>query len=248
MALAIEEDEQIVFSTEPSPVRETDSIVSPMSPGMVELPENNEEECEVDVIQQVRTKISELADNRVSVDSTSKVNHTSTSSESGITGSEVSLFDATSATSWLSLNTSPPLPITGRISHSRMRSEQLLLGSSIDGRALDGGIWANERYLDEKQALHYASSFGSTDYGHPRVMEAVMSAMQHLHHVRYQEQMSRPIRFEPQNELHRPSSGVLKVFEASVNEEMHIRRLITRDWLRVSTWWLLKVSSSYHDI
>jgi hypothetical protein len=219
-----------------------------MSPGVVELPANNEEEFAIEVIHPVRTKISELADNRVSIDSSSKAKHTFTFSESAVTGSEVSLYGATSPTSWLSLNTSQPLPITGVTGYSRMRSEQLLFGSYIDERALNGGIWAGDGYLDEKQALQYPSSFGSTDYSHPRVMEAVTSAMQRLNHVRHQEQISRPIRFEPHNQLHKPSTGILKIFEASVNDELHLRRPITRDWLRVSTWWLLKVGYSHHSI
>ncbi|KAJ5486696.1 hypothetical protein N7530_000996 [Penicillium desertorum] len=62
MVLAMEEDEQIVLSTEASPVRDTDSVVSPMSPGVVELPANNEEECEIDIIPEVRHRMSELAE------------------------------------------------------------------------------------------------------------------------------------------------------------------------------------------
>jgi hypothetical protein len=242
MTLAIEEGEHIVFSTEPSPVRETDSIVSPMSPRVVELPADNEEERGISVIHPVRTKISELADYGVSIESSSKIKHTSTSSESAITSSEVPLYNATSPTSWLSSNTSQPLPITGEIGYPRMRSEQLRFGGSIDGRALDGGIWANDGHLDENQALQYPGSFGSIDCAHPRVMEAATSAMQQLNYVRHQEQISRPIRFEPQNQLHKPSSGMLRIFQASVNDELHARRLFARDWLRVSTWWLLKVS------
>ncbi|KAJ5616644.1 hypothetical protein N7537_001758 [Penicillium hordei] len=59
MVLAMEEGEQVVISTESSPVRDTDSVVSPISPaqGVVELPANNEEECEIDIIQEVRARI-----------------------------------------------------------------------------------------------------------------------------------------------------------------------------------------------
>lgn len=240
MAIAIEEDEQIVFSTEPSPVRETDSIVSPMTPDAVELPANNEHF----EVQQVRTKIAELADTRVSIGSASKFKDSSTSSESAITGSEASFCNEASPTSWLSLNTSP-LHMTQRSSHSRVRSEQLLLGDSIDERTIDREAWSNDGYLDEKQVTSYENSFGYNYDGHPRVMEAVTSAMQHLHHVRHQEQISRPIRVGSQNQLHRPSPEILGLFEASVGYEMQIRRLIARDWLRVATWWLLKVRMSH---
>ncbi|CAG8101426.1 unnamed protein product [Penicillium salamii] len=243
MALAMEEDEEIIFSTEPSPVRETDSIVSPMTPDAVELPANDENYSP----QPVRTKVAELADTRISIDSASDFKHASTSSESAITGSEVSLLNGVSPTSWLSLNTSPPIT-TPHIAHSRARSEQLLFGGSIDGRALDDKTRSND-CLVEKQFSIYSDDYASIDDGHPRVMEAVTSAMQHLHHVRHQEQVSRPIRVEPQNQLHRPSSEILKLFEVSVNYELQIRRLIARDWLRVSTWWLLKVGSfCWNDI
>ncbi|KAJ6138915.1 hypothetical protein N7471_005401 [Penicillium samsonianum] len=242
MLLAMEEDEKIVLSTEASPVRDTDSVVSPMSPGqgLVELPANNEEDCEIDIIQEVRARMSELATNRSSVGSSSKVKHTSTSSESAITASDDSLFDNTSPTSWLSLNTSPSLSTRGRIDHTRMCSEQLLFGGSIDGRTLDGGIWANDSNLAGKQVVHHTRGYSDADHGHPHVIEDVTSAMQHLRDVRHQEHISRPIHFEPQNQLHRPTTETLRIFEASVNDGLQITRLTTRDWLRVATWWLLK--------
>jgi hypothetical protein len=242
MVLAMEEDEQIVLSTEASPVRDTDSVVSPMSPGVVELPANNEEECEIDIIPEVRHRMSELANNRSSVGS-SNVKHTSTSSESAITTSDDSLFDTMSPTSWLSLNTSTLLPTRGLINHTRMRSEHLLFGGSIDGRTLDGGIRANDWDMEEKQAVQHSRSYSDAEYGHPHVIEAVTSAMQRLRDVRHQEHISRPIRFEPQNKLHKPTAETSKIFEASVDAGFRITRLTTRDWLRVATWWLLKVSS-----
>ncbi|KAJ5960884.1 uncharacterized protein N7479_008034 [Penicillium vulpinum] len=246
MVLAMEDDEQIALSTEASPVRDTDSVVSPMSPGpgVVELPAKNEEYCEVDIIEEVRARMSELANNRNSVGSTSKVAHTSTSSDSAITQSDDSFLDGTSPTSWLSLNRPSFLPTKDRINDTRMRSEQLLFGGSIDGRALDGGIWANDPDMSEKQVVHHSRSYSDTAYRHPHVIEAVTSAMQHLRDVRHQEHISRPIRFEPQNQLHRPTAEALKVFEASVNDGLQITRLITRDWLRVATWWLLKARAT----
>ncbi|KAJ5513670.1 hypothetical protein N7463_003222 [Penicillium fimorum] len=246
MVLAVEEDKQIVLSTEASPVRDTDSVVSPMSPGpgVVELPANNEEEYEIDIIEEVRARMSELANNRSSIGSSSKVRHAPTSSESAITESDDSLIDVNLPTSWLSLNTSPFLPPPGRLNHTRMRSEQLLFGGSIDGGAIDGGIWANDPHLTEKQVVHHTRSYSDTDYGHPQVTEAVTSAMQHVRDVRHQEHISRPIRFEPQNQLHRPTAETLKIFETSVNEGLQITWLITRDWLRVATWWLLKARAT----
>ncbi|KAJ5773843.1 hypothetical protein N7457_008739 [Penicillium paradoxum] len=244
MVLAMKEDEQIILSTAASPVRDTDSVVSPMSPGMVELPANNEEECEMDIIHEVRTRMSELANNRSSVGSSSKVRHTSTCSESAITGSDVSLLDGSSPTSWLSLNTSPFLPPTGRVSHSRVRSEQLLSGGSIDGRTLHDGMWTDDPELEEKQIINRNMSYSDAVYRHNNVIEAVSSAMKHLRDVRHQEYTLRPIRFEPQNQLHKPSGETLEKFDASVHDELQITRLITKDWLRVATWWLLKARAT----
>ncbi|KAJ5189102.1 hypothetical protein N7491_005427 [Penicillium cf. griseofulvum] len=244
MVLAMEEGKQVVLSTAASPVRDTDSVVSPMTPGpgVVELPANNEEECEIDMIEEARARMSDLANNRSSVGS-SNVKHASTSSKSAITGSDDSLFDGNSQTSWLSLNTSPFLPPPGRINHARMRSEQLLFGGSIDARTL-GGIWANDPDLTKKQVVHHTRSYSGAGHGHPHVTEAVTSAMQHLRDVRHQEHISRPIRFEPQNQQHRPTAEMLKILEASVNNGLQITRLITRDWLRMATWWLLKARAT----
>jgi hypothetical protein len=36
----------------------------------------------------------------------------------------------------------------------------------------------------------------------------------------------------------------VRIFEASVTEELQIRRLDTRDWLAVATWWLLKARAT----
>ncbi|KAJ5776675.1 uncharacterized protein N7511_001686 [Penicillium nucicola] len=244
MVLAMEEDEQLVLSTEPSPVRETDSIVSPMSPGVVELPANNEDNSELDLVQLIRARMSELSTETVSVDSDSnvKAKGASTPSESVMTASDESIFDGTSPTSWLSINTSSSLPqnTMKRFGHSRMRSEQLLFGGSIDGRTLDGELWAKDSDLEEKQVVHPGSSSLDVDFGHTHVMEAVSSAMQRLRHVRQQEQISRPIRYVPRIQMHRPSPEVMKIFDASLEDELKSRRLITSDWLCVATWWMLK--------
>lgn len=241
MTLAMKEDEQIAFSTEASPVRDTDSVVSPMSPELVELPANNEEDCDVDIIHDVRVRMSELANTRSSVGSSSKLKHTSMSSGSAATESDLSLLDGTSPTSWLSLNTSASPPPTSRISHRRMRSEQLLYGGSIDSRAFDDEIWPNDHDSETQLGAIHSRAYSDASYSHSNVMEAISSAMQQLLEARHQEKTSRSVRFEPQNQLHMPSDEILKVFEESVNPGSHTGRLITSDWLRVATWWLLKV-------
>lgn len=71
-------------------------------------------------------------------------------------------------------------------------------------------------------------------------MEAVTSAMQQLRQVRLKEQLARPIRWEPQNTLHKPDPEMAKAFEIAANEMNPATRMNTRDWLLVATWWLLK--------
>jgi hypothetical protein len=129
------------------------------------------------------------------------------------------------------------------MSHSQMRSEQLLFGGSIDSRALDGESWTNDSDIEEKQVVNSGSASLDTDFGHTNVMEAIRFAMQRLRHVRLQDQISRPIRYIPQIEMHTPAPEITKIFDASLEKKLLVRRLITSDWLCVATWWLLKVNS-----
>jgi hypothetical protein len=131
----------------------------------------------------------------------------------------------------------------GRISLSRSRCEQLSDGT-IDGRTHEKVSWEDNSDIQDKQSLLERSSEGSQENSHPRVLEAVSNAMHQLRQVRLKAQLARPIRYEPQNSAHTPIPEVIYLFEVSVNEELRVRRLITRDWLRVSTWWLLKARAT----
>lgn len=75
----------------------------------------------------------------------------------------------------------------------------------------------------------------------PNVFEAVAEAMRELSRIRIREQSSRPLRIVPQDPVHRPDDALKAKFLALANDELKIRRLNARDWLRVATWWLLKV-------
>jgi hypothetical protein len=112
---------------------------------------------------------------------------------------------------------------------------------TIDGRTVDGGYWGNNF---EKQSTDRPSQSSNTELQR-NVMDAVTNVMQELRQVRLSEQLSRPIRYEAPDKLHKPDREVLVKFENSANDELHIRSLDTQDWLRIATWWLLKVNKIF---
>ncbi len=74
----------------------------------------------------------------------------------------------------------------------------------------------------------------------PEVVDVVAEAMQELARVRQKEQSARPLRIVRQDPVHRPHDTLTKRFQELADDELKIRRLNARDWLRVATWWLLK--------
>ncbi|KAL8685858.1 MAG: hypothetical protein Q9218_007501 [Villophora microphyllina] len=72
------------------------------------------------------------------------------------------------------------------------------------------------------------------------VMDAVAEAMQELSRVRKQEQSARPLRIVHEDPIHRADDALKERFLQLAEEELRIRRLNAKDWLRVATWWLLK--------
>ena len=75
------------------------------------------------------------------------------------------------------------------------------------------------------------------------VGDVVAYAMKTLSLIRQKEQSARPLRVVRQDPQHAPDDALRKRFQDLVNDELQIRRLNARDWLRVATWWLLKVST-----
>ena len=73
------------------------------------------------------------------------------------------------------------------------------------------------------------------------VDEVVAEAMKTLSLIRQKEQAARPLRIVRQDPQHAPDEALKKRFQQLVDEELKIRRLNAKDWLRVATWWLLKV-------
>ena len=81
-----------------------------------------------------------------------------------------------------------------------------------------------------------------TDLGKPRdVGEVVADAMKTLSIIKQKEQSARPLRIVRQDPQHQADEALERRFQQLVDDELKIRRLNARDWLRVATWWLLKV-------
>lgn len=73
------------------------------------------------------------------------------------------------------------------------------------------------------------------------VDEAVADAKRQLVTVRQREQSTRPPKVPTQDPERTPDPALRAYFQKSADDELQIRRLNPRDWLRVATWWLLKV-------
>ncbi|KAI9669583.1 MAG: hypothetical protein M1817_004626 [Caeruleum heppii] len=84
----------------------------------------------------------------------------------------------------------------------------------------------------------------SPDADPSSVAEVVAEAMKEVSRIRQREQASRPLRIALRDEAHRPDDDIIKIFDEAAKDEMKVRRLNARDWLRVATWWLLKARNS----
>ena len=111
--------------------------------------------------------------------------------------------------------------------------------------------------LDEKAKLHSGGSprkrvmssstenalrqdehgVGSKD---PNLQEVITEAIQELARIRQKEQSARPLRIVSQDPVHQPDDILKARFQQLAEDELRIRRLNVKDWLRVATWWLLK--------
>lgn len=238
---AMEEDKQAILALEGPAGRDSDSIISPLSVRgafSVELEDTS------------KSMHARMASQRALTPSSLRRKHISTASESIVSGSDGSFFGGTTPTSSLSTTTtrSTSQNLLGKISHTRSRSGQLLHEDSVNGGTIDKVFWEDssdvQEKFQEKESMGKASESSQTEFGHNNVMEAVTGATQHLRQARLKEQLARPIRYEPQNMLHKADPEIAKAFEASVNEEKQATSMITRDWLRVATWWLLKARAT----
>lgn len=233
----MEEDEQAILALKPPSGRDSGAIISPLSLRggfSVELEDTSE------------TIRARMASQRALSPASLRPKHVSISSKSIMSGSDGSTYGTTSPISPLSTNTTRSISqsIRGKTGHSRPRSDQLL-PEVVNGGKLDRTFWEESSSdIQEKENTEKTRDSSQAGFGHNHVTEAITSAMQQLRQVRIKEQLARPIRYEPQNALHKPDAEIVKAFEESVNEESHFTRMITRDWLRIATWWLLKARAT----
>lgn len=121
--------------------------------------------------------------------------------------------------------------------------------SSTSPRASDNALPESkndhhpEKPLEKPTQAINNHDFGTIEHGATlNVSEVVAEAMKELSQVRKREQSVRPLRIVEQDKVHRPNQFVKAKFEELAQDELRIRKLNSRDWLRVATWWLLKVS------
>ncbi|KAL8795321.1 MAG: hypothetical protein Q9195_002191 [Heterodermia aff. obscurata] len=92
-----------------------------------------------------------------------------------------------------------------------------------------------------RRLLSLGADSTTTEQEKPQnVDEVVAEAMKTLSLIRQKEQAARPLRIVRQDPQHAPDEVLKKKFQQLVDEELKIRKLNARDWLRVATWWLLK--------
>ena len=91
-----------------------------------------------------------------------------------------------------------------------------------------------------------AGELSTMNLGASNVAETVAAVMKEIFLSRQSGLASRPLEVEPQDPEHRPDDELRERFQALKDIELQIRRHNTRDWLRVATWWLLKVRLLHH--
>jgi hypothetical protein len=139
-----------------------------------------------------------------------------------------------------------PMPRKSRQPSGSSAANQKMLPPSplaSDGSFFDSPRRSQTEKLPSRPEL-YAKSDPYVKGGNaPNVLEVVAEAMKELTRIRIQEQSQRPLRIVPQDPVHKPDDDLKNRFKELVDDELKVRRLNTRDWLRVATWWLLKVSA-----
>lgn len=238
MFRALEEDKQVTPVPDTQPGWKMDAAATPVS--LQELsPTENEEMTDLNVPRLTRLQMNGQRNVNQGRD---RPRHASASSDSMASASDASLYGGDAPASPMSQNTNRSLSPGTRvnINHRRGQREHVLYNGLNNSRAVDQIFRKDAPSVRERGSVDQTYDLTHADYGRRNVVEAVASAMHQLHQLRLQEQGARPIRYEPQNQTHKPDADTIKIFEVSVNEELRIRRLVTRDWLRVATWWLLK--------
>lgn len=136
--------------------------------------------------------------------------------------------------------------------------QRLIMNTDQDNRALPLSLTAFDEYpiTNNKSGLsrrRSPTSLLSTDQANSNARigiaesetrifeEAIADARRQLLTVRQREQSSRPLKVVSQDPERTPDPALCALFQKSADDELRIRRLNARDWLRVATWWLSKV-------
>lgn len=80
------------------------------------------------------------------------------------------------------------------------------------------------------------------------VDEAVAEAMRKLSVVNNQQRAERAMKLPRQNAQHAPNEALKRCFQRQIEEELRAKSLNIRDWLKMGTWWLMKVNMARLDI
>lgn len=149
-----------------------------------------------------------------------------------------------------------------RIAQGIDMRQRPVLSADQDNRALSISSTAQDEYsipsvksgrsrrpsrtnLQPTEVANGNIGFGIAESKTRIVEEAVADARRQLLTVRQREQSSRPLKIVSQDPQRTPDPALSALFQKSANDELQIRRLNARDWLRVATWWLLKVLSHF---
>ena len=145
--------------------------------------------------------------------------------------------------------TSSPSPRKASIPIPKKSSRRSQLGYgreapvSVSGRTSAETVFRDVR---KRSVSDFSSRDG--DFGRSGksldLADVVTDAMQELSMIRQKEQSSKPLKIRPQDPVHRPDESLKTHFESDASDEMQYRKLNTKDWLRVATWWVLK--AKYH--
>jgi hypothetical protein len=238
MTRAVEENYRITSALDTRPGRNLDPVNTPLS-----LQAEDENAGESQPFQLTRSQqFDPLKEPPVH----DRLKRVSTSSNPTLATSEGSLYGRTAPSSPPSLKRAHSLSQStrDRISHEQCPIEQPLYDGSGGSRAVDQVFGDDNSDAQEQHSANQSEDLSSAAFDRSNFMQTLTSTMHELHQVRPQEPSVRPIRYEPQNQTHKPDLVTFKIFEASITEELQIRRLAIRDWLGVATWWLLKARAT----
>ncbi|KAL8788712.1 MAG: hypothetical protein Q9213_001526 [Squamulea squamosa] len=107
---------------------------------------------------------------------------------------------------------------------------------------------SKKKALAGRSKSNARESKGKMDMDQSDVVDVVADAMNELAKVRQKEQSVRPLRIVREDPVHQADSTLKERFQQFAEDELRIRRISAKDWLRVATWWLLKARSHVPEL